>query len=135
VTELEAAIASVTRALGDASGEAVTLLASERAAMRAELQKLERPETSRPSSDARNERLGSSTPPPHVQAREGRKVCVADDLDDGLSVLLGQARQTLIQLSRWRHLILREGIAESLALGKVSRGLDGCVALRAVRDP
>jgi hypothetical protein len=35
--ELQAAIASVTRALGTASGDAVVVLATERAAMRAEL--------------------------------------------------------------------------------------------------
>jgi hypothetical protein len=38
--DLEAAIANVTRALAVASGEAVVVLASERAAMRAELLEL-----------------------------------------------------------------------------------------------
>jgi hypothetical protein len=40
VAELEAAIVSVTRALGRASDEGVELLVSERAAMRAELRAL-----------------------------------------------------------------------------------------------
>jgi hypothetical protein len=40
VTELEAAIANVTRALGRAADEAVELLVAERAEMRAELSAL-----------------------------------------------------------------------------------------------
>jgi hypothetical protein len=40
VEELEAALASITRALGSASGDAVVVLAGERAALRAELRGL-----------------------------------------------------------------------------------------------
>jgi hypothetical protein len=44
VAELEAAIESVTRALGTTAGDALVVLAGERAAMRAELRQLRQAE-------------------------------------------------------------------------------------------